>query len=487
MKETQNKDKKGQDSAKNFVAGQIGTIASSNYANATDAAVDGMEIFKKMFFNKDGSLNKNSNLHGKIFEAIEAAKFNIDAALKKSDLNAQVTSHPTTPNFKPDPRSKADIVITKAGKVVKEVQAKCYDNNYQAAYKLKSDSYKGMQRLVPTDREKPLSDFLEKAENRGGGQTIYADNYKDVRENLTGKLHDKNVSSPGTGYDEATYAKEHLKLYSAKIQAKHAASEAFVAGVSAGATGFVITGGCSAIKNLFAVHNDEKTLKEGASDALKDGIDSGVKSGVIGAGGSVIRFGAKKAGIEAFEKASPATAIAAGIVDTGVTLYSFVKGDIGIEEAMERLGQNGVSTVYGLFAGAVTSAVFSGPVVAVAATTAGYLIANFAYQSCIAIFRQAKLTEKESERIIAIYEEAIQQMQIRRAEFEKWFEEELQGRREDFSACFDSIDNALINDDPGKAVFALADFATLFGKKLRFETFEEFDDFMSSSDEPLVL
>lgn len=487
MKETQNKDKKSQDRAKNFVAGQIGTLASSNYANATDAAVEGMDIFKRMFINKDGMLNKNDKLHGKLFEAIETAKFNIDAALKNSGLNAQVSSHPTMPNFTSDPHSKADILITKAGKVVKEVQAKCYDNNYQAAYKLKSDSYKGMQRLVPTDREKPLNDFLEKAENRGGGQTIYADNYKDVRENLTGKLYEENISSPGTDYDEAIYAKEHSKLYSAKIQAKQAASEAAVSGYRAAAAGFVITGGCSAIKNLFAVHNDEKTLKEAASDALKDGIDSGVKSGVIGAGGSVIRFGAKKAGIEALEKASPATAIAAGIVDTGATLYSFVKGDIGIEEAMERLGQNGVSTVYGLFAGAVTSAVFSGPVVAVAATTAGYLIANFAYQSCIAIFRQAKLTEEQSERIIAIYEEAIRQMQIRRAEFEKRFEEELRGRREDFSACFDSIDKALINDDPGKAVFALADFAALFGKSLRFETFEEFDDFMSSSDEPLVL
>jgi len=485
MKETQNKDKKGQDSAKNFVAGQIGTIASSNYANATDAAVDGMEIFKKMFFNKDGSLNKNSNLHGKIFEAIEAAKFNIDAALKKSDLNAQVTSHPTMPNFKPDPHSKADIVITKAGNIVREVQEKCIDKNSKTASELQREEYTGMLRVAPKDRSEKIHDLIKQ---RANSRSINADKYKDADQNFgkTGTAYE-NVSSGGTSYKETIDAKESPKFYSAKIQAKQAASEAFVAGVSAGATGFVITGGCSAIKNLFAVHNDEKTLKEAASDALKDGIDSGVKSGVIGAGGAVVRFGAKKAGIEAFEKASPATAIAAGIVDTGVTLYSFVKGDIGIEEAMERLGQNGVSTVYGLFAGAVTSAVFSGPVVAVAATTAGYLIANFAYQSCIAIFRQAKLTEKESERIIAIYEEAIQQMQIRRAEFEKWFEEELQGRREDFSACFDSIDNALINDDPGKAVFALADFATLFGKKLRFETFEEFDDFMSSSDEPLVL
>jgi len=154
---------------------------------------------------------------------------------------------------------------------------------------------------------------------------------------------------------------------------------------------------------------------------------------------------------------------------------------------MEQLGQNGVSTVYGLFAGAAAGAVFSGPILPVVATTAGYLLANFAYQSCIAIFKQARLTEAQSERIIAICEEAVQQMRIRRAEFEKWFEQERQIRNDAFSACFESIDSALNNDDPGKAVYALADFADLFGKKLKFETFEEFDDFMSNSDEPLLL
>jgi hypothetical protein len=473
MKETQNKNKKSQDSAKNFVAGQIGTLASSNYANATDAALGGMDVFWKVF-EREGN---NPQKYGNLFECIEAMKFNIDAALKRSDLKAEVTALTNR-------TAKADILITKAGKIVREVQAKCCKSSNYIADEMINPDYYNMQRLVPKDKEAGVTNVLKEWAD---DNPLNDPEYKDALENLSGKTRHENVSSPGTSYDESICAKEHSKLYSAKIQAKQAASEAAVAGASAAATGFVITGGISAVKNLIAVQKDEKTLKKAASDALKAGIGGGVKSGVIGAGGAVIRFGAKKAGIEAFEKASPATAIAAGILDTGDTLYSFVKGDIGIEEAMERLGQNGVSTVYGLFAGAVTSAVFSGPVVAVAATTAGYLIANFAYQSCIAIFRQAKLTEKESERIIAIYEEAIQQMQIRRAEFEKWFEEELQGRREDFSACFDAIDNALINDDPGKAVFALADFATLFGKKLNFETFDEFDDFMGSSDEPLML
>ncbi len=418
-----------------------------------------MDVFWKVF-EKEGN---NPNKHGNLFECIESMKFNIDSSLKNSDLKAEV-------NAITNRTAKADISFIKGNKVVGEVQAKCWiDTNKRLAEELESDSYKGMQRLVPTDKEKPLNDFLEKAENRGGGKTIYSDKYKDFRENLTGKLRNENVSSGGTSYKETIDAKENPQHYSSNIQKNQLKSEAAAAGLWSAGTGFVITGGISAVKNLIAVKKDEKTLKEAGLDSLKDGIDGGVKSGVIGAGGAVIRFGAKKAGIEAFAKASLATAIAAGIVDTGVTLYSFVKGDIEIEEAMERLGQNEVSTVYALFAGSAVSAVIPGAIAPVVATTAGYLLANFAYQSCIAIFRQARLTEAQSERIIAICEESIQQMRTRRAEFERWFEQEQQIRNDAFSACFESIDIALNNDNHGQAVSALADFADLFGKKLKFE------------------
>lgn len=113
-------------------------------------------------------------------------------------------------------------------------------------------------------------------------------------------------------------------------------------------------------------------------------------------------------------------------------------------------------------------------------------------QFCLSVMRcdiQTSKIDRETIRtqIVAICEEAVQQMQARRTEFEKWFKEKLHIRKKEFSACFESLDTALNNDNPGKAVFALADFATLLGKKLKFETFEEFDDFMTYSDEPLVL
>jgi len=85
MKENQHKD--NDQRIANFVAGQVGTLASSNYANATDAAVEGMDVFWKVFEKEGGNPNK----HGNLFECIEAMKFNIDSSLKNSDLKAKVT------------------------------------------------------------------------------------------------------------------------------------------------------------------------------------------------------------------------------------------------------------------------------------------------------------------------------------------------------------------------------------------------------------
>ena len=108
--------KSSTDSAK--TAGSlIGNAASQNAQNATNAAVDGMNLFK---WKVSTPIIQNGNFDqqkGNLFEYIEAAKFNTDAASKGMSAKAIVTDTY-------DPGAAADILVKDGGAVKKEVQAK---------------------------------------------------------------------------------------------------------------------------------------------------------------------------------------------------------------------------------------------------------------------------------------------------------------------------------------------------------------------------
>jgi hypothetical protein len=153
---------------------------------------------------------------------------------------------------------------------------------------------------------------------------------------------------------------------------------------------------------------------------------------------------------------------------------------------MERVGQTGTCTTSSLYAGAAAGAIL-GPIGAVVGSIAGYLVAASIYQSATAIFKEARLAEAEAERIVAMCEVACQTMKQERAEFKRLFTINFQSRCHEFDAALAAIDEGLTSKNYEVTTQALGNFAALFGKKLQFETFEEFDDFMLNSDEPLIL
>ena len=67
----------------------IGNVASENVRNATSEAISGMELFKaKAFQTSNASFDQAK---GNLFEYIEAAKFNRNAATASSNARAFVT------------------------------------------------------------------------------------------------------------------------------------------------------------------------------------------------------------------------------------------------------------------------------------------------------------------------------------------------------------------------------------------------------------
>jgi hypothetical protein len=323
------------------------------------------------------------------------------------------------------------------------------------------------------------------AERRGSmAGSLNAEQHQDTARHVTGETHHENVRSGGTSYKEARQAAEQPGRYTAITELKQVGREAATEAGAAAVTGAVIGGAILAIRNGVAVSNGEMTLEDAALQTAKDAGKGAVRGAATGAGGAVIRAGAEKAGLEVLARGNVATPIAAALIQSGVSVYRFAKGEITGEQLAEELGQAGTSTISSMYAGAAAGMVF-GPVGAVVGSIAGYLLASSVYQSSLAILRNARLAEAEAARVEAVCREAVARMREQRAEFERLVEQQLQMRRQAFKACFAAIDEGTKSGQPARAVAGLADMAGIFGRRLQCETFAEFDQFMKGSNGPL--
>ncbi len=398
-------------------AGIYGAEVSQSQANATDAMSQGMDLFR-MAAAKLGAVNSKI-AQGNLFEYIEAAKFNADAALKGVSFKAVVTAAEGSPH------AAVDLLIRDGNQVIQEVQAKSTNNISKLTDSLSNSKYRGMQKLVPNRNAEQVRELAQKLSQ------CNADDYADTAKNVTDKLKYDRVESQGTSYQENLWAAENPELYAATTEVKYVAKEAAVTGTNAAVAGFVVGGAISGVKNTIAALKEEISVEEAISNTVIDGGKSASRSGVTGVGGTIIRYGATKLGVKALSKSNVAVTLAAGIIDVGASVYSFAKGEITAEELTEKVGQTGACTTYSLYTGAAAGAIL-GPVGAVMGSMAGYLIAASIYQSATAIFKEARLAEAEAERVIAMCDVACQTMKEQRAEFQRLFKVNFQARCAEF-------------------------------------------------------
>lgn len=460
-------------------AGVAGASAASAEAAGADATRVGMDLFREAAGNLSnvGVEFKKGNL----FEYIEASRFNARAAEQGAGLRARVTA------AHGDPTGPVDLVIEKAGRVVKQVQAKVSQSSTWMAREHADPKYLGQDRLVPSDkavRVQDLSDRLaERAEKRGRPDAAA---WRDASENIQGELNAGDVSSGGTTVGETYRAAANAERF-ARLEELHAVGrEAAVAGTQAAAAGLVMGGAISAVKNGLRVARGEQELGTAIQSVAKDAGRAGFKGGAVGAGGAVVRHVGGKVGVAALTKSNVATAVAASMIDAGTTVYAFAKGELSAEETAVRLGENGCSTISGIYVGAAAGAIF-GPAGAVVGSMAGYLIAATVYQSCVAVHREARLAEEEAARIEALCAEAVRVLDAGRAEFIQRLNATLQERDRAVDACFTRIESGLASAQPESAIEGLTALTALCGARLQFACFAEFDAFMVETDGPLRL
>ena len=427
-----------------------GAEAASAEASASDALGQGL----KQFLDDASHKSKMSpgQLKGFLFERLEAAKFNAAAARKGLAEKAWLTAD--TPGGGTDPR--VDIEITRHGDVIQQIQAKSHDDPGHLARAISDPKYDGTARLVPSDKAERVNEILPEGKR------------------VTGVLEQSGASSGGTTSEELRRATEDPRPYALTQEAVQVGREAVTTAAYAAIAGSVLGGAMSTIHNAYAYSQGRIDRQQAAKNIGDDATKSGVRSGAAAMLGTLIRYGAGKAGVRTLNKPGVAVAVAAGTIEAGIIIREYAKGEITEDAAAERLGQTAFTTVSGIYVGAAAGAMF-GPVGAALGSVAGYLLAANVYQSCIDVLKESRLTGTKVEPVEALGYEAVRTMGAQRLEFEEELGDLLNEQQNTFDRYFDAVEQALLTDRTGDADQALGDLVATCGGRLQLETLDGLD------------
>jgi hypothetical protein len=471
----------------------IGDYASQNVRNATSASIDGMDLFRT-------KVAQISNVpfaqaKGNLFEYIEAAKFNTNAATANSSARAFVTE------ALGDPHAKADILIKENGKTVKEIQAKFLktardgkDNSAASSVFQQTGAnnrgwgeYNGMDRLIrKQEHYNENGTLLDEAKRlsriRAESDSIYADVYKDVNEHLTDEAKYDSVSSGGTTLEEVERAYNNPFQFSRNFERKAVAAEMKATASNMAKAGFITAGVISGAVNFFEVFKNEKTLSEALHDVGADAIKSGIRGGATGAVSTAIRYHGIKAGSALLSDSMAATVMAGGLIDGGVALFSYAKGEISSVELKEQLVDTTVKATTTVFFTKAVSAIL-GKAVNPFVPMVVYTAASFIITGTRDIIKNAKLEAEECDRMTALLEEATRVAEENQRQFMLYVEKCEENQRKILNDYLDSFSyNMETGDNYDQALFSISRFADRAGISLQYLDFNDFKDAMNSKE-----
>lgn len=454
-----------------FAAGQLGAVASAGNASATDATVEGMQQFFDMV---QRVRNKDTRYRaGHLFEAIIAYKENADAARRSAHVKTYIT------HLESNNKAPADLERRLGGSVVSEAQAKFTvalgpGGTSRVVEEVANAKYAGMDLYVPSDRICRIREgLLARAEKVT--DPVEKARYLDASKRLI--EHDTNVR-------EVLIATKAPRMYAAQQEAIAVGKEVMFSASAAAASAAVVGGAVSVVRNVHLASNGKVTKAEATIAVARDTIKSAGRGAATGGLGTGIRYAGVKAGSKALAKSNVATAVAAAAIDTGATALAYARGEIDGVTAMERIGQNGTSTISSIYVGAAAGAVF-GPVGAIVGSMAGFVVASSLYSSTLALLRSERLAADEAERLEYLCAAAVAQIDADAADMERFIDEQLTQQRQMFQNIFLRLREGKENGDCDLVILTISDLAHSLGIQLKFANFVEFDEFMTDGEAPL--
>ena len=477
----------------NHVGAHAGDYIANNAQHGTKATIDGMDLFrtKAVKMTRPGHEVGYEQGKGNLFEFIESAKLSRNVANSgKSDFDkVTVTDVPKSQGGFGEHTAPDDFRLMRDGKIIGRGQAKINNNSHDTAVNFTDNKYSGMQRVTASDRVTEVKEQLQSMRNKG---EISTDTYNDAIANLQENgLQDTQtgISSGGTTTnellefkgDDGKISRQAVMEYSKRFERQQYIHEIGVRTVGGAATGAISTGIVSSVTNFFEVYKNEKELKEALKDIGVDTVKGSVRGGTTGFLSSLLRIGGTKAKVPIISDASAATAIAGGVIDSGVSIYAYCKGEINSSELKDEMAGTlikSTTTIYFTKAiGAVIGA--ANPFIPMAV----YSVASYVVACTQAVIKNAKLNAEEYRRIEQINHEATELVREYRKKMKVFLDTYELNQRLALNKFLDTFElNLNIDKNYDKAIYSIVNLATEVGITLQHIEFNDFKQAMISEE-----
>lgn len=469
----------------NTLGSLIGNELSKNAQRATEGSFEDMtNLLSKASKLKNVSFEQGK---GNLFEYIEAAKFNADAALKGVNAKAIVTDIY-------DSGAAADILIKDNGKTVKEIQAKFikttakdgHDNSAASsvmhmtgAHNKGWGQYEGMEKLVRKQEDyNSNGSLLDEAKKLAGERSKssfdHKDVYEDIHDTLTDETSYKDASSGGTTIEETKQAFDNPNNYAKEFSKKQRNIEMKTTAVNMAKAGALTSGIISGAVNLFELYRDEKELDEAIADVTKNVVNGGVRGAATGVLSTSIRYKGLSTGNSLLSDSVSATVMASGLIDGGVSLYRYAKGEIDGKELCEELGETTIKSTATIF---YTKAINS--IVGHAANPllpfAIYTSASYIFSATKSIIKNANLKANEYRRMSELLNESSKALDLYKEKLKSQLEQVEDYNRGILNDFLDNFDyNINTGENYDKALDSIVQFANRAGFELKDTNLDNF-------------
>ena len=471
----------------------VGDTLSRNAQNASNTGIDGMNLLRQKI-NSLGAAQFDQ-AKGNYFEYIEAAKFNVDAAQKGATAKAIVTDAVGRPH------AEADIEIFNNGVKVKDIQAKFIKSSMQGRDNSAASSvhhqtgahnkgwgqYDGMDRLIRKEehynKDGSLLYEAKKLARERSKTGIHKDVYKDVEEHLTDETHYDGVTSHGTGLKEVKKAYNDPDKYIKEFEQKQFGKEIRMTTTSMAAASFVTTGVISGVQNFYKVFKDEKTLGEAIVDTTKDAVKSGAKGAATGFVSSNIRISAVKSGNKLLSDSAASLAVAGGIIDGGVSLLKYAKGEIDSQTLKEDLVATVVKSTSLVIVSNVLKAAAAGAAINPLVSMTTYIVLGIVIDGCKEMIHSARLQIEECEKLKAIYIEARKESEKQNKKLSAYLEKLTTKQKQEFDGFINRFDYDIqTGQNYDDAISSIVELSNYLGIELQHVKFDDFKEAMKSDD-----
>lgn len=325
----------------------LGVIEHGNYLNSIDTALTNANSqMIRTVTTSAGDISQCINLDGYIAEQFHVNRFNVEAALHKSNFYAEVQVPAPGETYG---KNSFDIVIkdrlSGSNVPVHQYQVK-FGANAKETIKLLKDAegncrYNNQRIVVPTEQlEEVQRAFPEKTITDKIGGT---DKVKISSEGLT-KSEAKEMQFDAQ--ENQTILGESWNSFSTKELALNIGKQAGLVGLGAAA----ITVGFSLAEQ--AIKGDGIDAEETVKLALETGADASIKVAAAGA----LKVAVEKGILRIIPKGTPIgiiANIACVAIENVKILFKMATGEYTVSQGMEHMGRTSVSMIYGLGWGAI--------------------------------------------------------------------------------------------------------------------------------------